>query len=210
VQLDPIKVNFQVNPDVPLLMIISGPSGVGKDSVLRALKKRNLPLHHVVTANTRPPRPDEREGIDYYFVSREKFEDMIENDELLEYSEVYEDYKGVPKFEVRKAISTNKDVIFRLDVQGAEKIKSIYPQTISIFLIPANQEEWIQRLGGRSQVTDKDLDTRIETVQAELETISKFDYVVVNAQNKLKETVDTIEAIITAEHHRTNKAPIDV
>jgi guanylate kinase len=210
VQLDPINVNFQVNPDVPLLMIISGPSGVGKDSVLRALKKRNLPLHHVVTANTRPPRPDEREGIDYYFVSREKFEDMIENDELLEYSEVYEDYKGVPKFEVRKAISTNKDVIFRLDVQGAEKIKSIYAQTISIFLIPANQEEWIQRLGGRSQVTDKDLDTRIETVQAELETISKFDYVVVNAQNKLKETVDTIEAIITAEHHRTNKAPIDV
>jgi guanylate kinase len=191
-------------------MIISGPSGVGKDSVLRELKKRNLSLHHVVTANTRPPRPDEREGIDYYFVSREKFKDMIANDELLEYSEVYEDYKGVPKFEVRKAISTNKDVIFRLDVQGAEKIKSIYPQTISIFLIPANQEEWIQRLGGRSQVTDKDLDTRIETVQAELETISKFDYVVVNAQNKLKDTVDTIEAIIIAEHHRTNKTPIDV
>ena len=191
-------------------MIISGPSGVGKDSVLRALKKRNLPLHHVVTANTRPPRPDEREGIDYYFVSREKFEDMIANDELLEYSEVYEDYKGVPKFEVRKAISTNKDVIFRLDVQGAEKIKSIYPQTISIFLIPANQEEWIQRLGGRSQVSDRDLNTRIETVQAELATISNFDYVVVNAQNKLKETVDTIEAIIIAEHHRTNKIPIDV
>ena len=208
--MDPINVNFQVNPDIPLLMIISGPSGVGKDSVLRALKKRNLPLHHVVTANTRPPRPDEREGIDYYFVSREKFEDMIANDELLEYSEVYEDYKGVPKFEVRKAISTNKDVIFRLDVQGAEKIKSIYPQTISIFLIPANQEEWIQRLGGRSQVSDRDLNTRIETVQAELATISNFDYVVVNAQNKLKETVDTIEAIIIAEHHRTNKIPIDV
>jgi len=205
-----LQVNFQVNPDTPLLLIISGPSGVGKDSVLRALKERDLPLYHVITANTREPRPDEKEGVDYYFVSRERFKEMIENDELLEYSEVYEDYKGVPKSEVRKAIETDKDVIFRLDVQGAEKIKSIYPQAISIFLIPANQEEWFKRLGVRRMANEKDLDTRIETVQKELETIDEFNYVVVNADNKLNETVDIIEAIITAEHHRTNKIPVDV
>jgi len=205
-----LQVNFQVNPDTPLLLIISGPSGVGKDSVLRALKERDLPLYHVITANTREPRPDEKEGVDYYFVSRERFKEMIGNDELLEYSEVYEDYKGVPKSEVRKAIETDKDVIFRLDVQGAEKIKSIYPQAISIFLIPANQEEWFKRLGVRRMANEKDLDTRIETVQKELETIDEFNYVVVNADNKLNETVDIIEAIITAEHHRTNKIPVDV
>ena len=208
--MNQLQVNFQVNPDTPLLLIISGPSGVGKDSVLRALKERDLPLYHVITANTREPRPDEKEGVDYYFVSRERFKEMIENDELLEYSEVYEDYKGVPKSEVRKAIETDKDVIFRLDVQGAEKIKSIYPQAISIFLIPANQEEWFKRLGVRRMANEKDLDTRIETVQKELETIDEFNYVVVNADNKLNETVDIIEAIITAEHHRTNKIPVDV
>lgn len=208
--MNQLQVNFQVNPDTPLLLIISGPSGVGKDSVLRALKERDLPLYHVITANTREPRPDEKEGVDYYFVSRERFKEMIGNDELLEYSEVYEDYKGVPKSEVRKAIETDKDVIFRLDVQGAEKIKSIYPQAISIFLIPANQEEWFKRLGVRRMANEKDLDTRIETVQKELETIDEFNYVVVNADNKLNETVDIIEAIITAEHHRTNKIPVDV
>ena len=204
------NINFQINPDTPLLLIISGPSGVGKDAVLRTLKKRNLPLYHVITANTREPRPDEKEGVDYYFVSRERFKEMIVNGELLEYSEVYEDYKGVPKSEVKKAIETNKDVIFRLDVQGAGKIKSIYPQAISIFLTPSNQDEWFRRLGGRRLANEKDLDTRIETVQKELETINQFNYVVVNAQDKLEETVDTIEAIITAEHHRTNKIPIDV
>jgi len=207
--LNQIKVDFQVNPDTPLLFILSGPSGVGKDSVLRALKKQDLAMHHVITANTRKPRPDEKEGVDYYFVSRERFKEMIANNELLEYAEVYEDFKGVPKSEVKKAIETNKDVVFRLDVQGAEKIKSIFPQAISIFLIPASQEEWFMRLGSRI-AGEKDIDTRIKTVQAELQTIDQFNYVVVNEQNKLKKTVDTIVSIIIAEHHRTNKTPIDV
>jgi len=166
-------------------------------------------MRHVITANTRQPRPDEKEGVDYYFVTRKRFEEMISNDELLEYSEVYEDYKGVPKSEVKKAIETNKDVVFRLDVQGAEKIKSIFPQAISIFLIPASQDEWFMRLGSRI-ANERDIDTRIDTVQAELQSIDQFDYVVVNEQNKLELTVDTIESIIIAEHHRTRKIPIDV
>ena len=192
------------------MIIISGPSGVGKDSVLRALKHLDLPLHHVVTANTRNPRPDEVEGIDYFFVTKEKFEDMIRKDELLEYSTVYQDYKGVPKSEVRKAVKTGKDVIFRLDVQGAEKIKSIYPQSILIFLIPPNQEDWYKRLGGRRLSKEKDLDMRIKTVQDELKKVSVFDYVVVNAQNELTRAVETIVAIITAEHHKTQKHELDL
>ena len=192
------------------MIIISGPSGVGKDSVLRALKSGSLPLHHVVTANTRKPRPDEVEGVDYFFVSKEKFEEMIRNDELIEYSKVYQDYKGPPKSEVRKAIKTNKDIIFRLDVQGAEKIKTLFPHSILIFLTPSNQEEWYKRLKGRRLSKEKDLDMRIKTAQIELEKASIFDYIVVNAQNKLSETVEIIEAIITAEHHKTHKHKIDL
>jgi len=193
-----------------LIIVISGPSGVGKDSVLRALKNGGLPLHHVVTANTRKPRPGEVEGVDYFFVSKEKFEEMILNDELIEYSKVYQDYKGPPKSEVRKAIETNKDVIFRLDVQGAEKIKTLFPHSILIFLTPTNQEEWYKRLKGRRLSKEKDLGMRIKTVQVELEKAAIFDYIVVNAQDKLSETVETIEAIITAEHHRTHKHKIDL
>lgn len=204
------EVNFQILIDTPLIIVISGPSGVGKDSVLRALKNGDLPLHHVVTANTRKPRPGEVEGVDYFFVSREKFEEMILNDELIEYSKVYQDYKGPPKSEVRKAIETNKDIIFRLDVQGAEKIKTLFPHSILIFLTPSNQEEWYKRLKGRRLSKEKDLDMRIKTAQIELEKASIFDYIVVNAQNKLSETVEIIEAIITAEHHKTHKHKIDL
>jgi len=204
------EVNFQILKDTPLIIVISGPSGVGKDSVLRALKNGDLPLHHVVTANTRKPRPGEVEGVDYFFVSREKFEEMILNDELIEYSKVYQDYKGPPKSEVRKAIETNKDIIFRLDVQGAEKIKTLVPHSILIFLTPSNQEEWYKRLKGRRLSKEKDLDMRIKTAQIELEKASIFDYIVVNAQNKLSETVEIIEAIITAEHHKTHKHKIDL
>lgn len=203
------NVNFQIIKDTPLMIIISGPSGVGKDSVLRALKKLDLPLHHVVTANTRKPRPDEIEGVDYFFVSKEKFREMIKNDELLEYSEVYQDYKGVPKSEVRKAIRTGKDVILRLDVQGAEKLKKLYPHSILIFLVPSNQEDWYKRLGGRRLSKEKDLDMRIKTVRDELNKISVFDYIVVNSQNKLSKAVETITAIITAEHHKTNMHKLD-
>ena len=204
------EIDFQILKDSPLMIIISGPSGVGKDSVLRTLKKRDLPLHHVVTANTRKPRPDEVEGVDYFFVSKEKFEEMIRMDELIEFSEVYQDYKGIPKSEVRKAIETNKDIIFRLDVQGAEKIKTLYPQSILIFLTPSNQTEWFKRLGGRRLNKEIDLNMRIKTVRAELEKANIFDYIVVNAQNNLSKTVEIIEAIITAEHHKTHKHEINV
>jgi guanylate kinase len=204
------EVDFQITKDTPLMIIISGPSGVGKDSVLRALKKLDLPLHHVVTANTRKPRSDEVEGVDYYFVTKDYFKEMINNDELLEYSEVYQDYKGVPKSEVRKAIKTGKDVIFRLDVQGAEKIKALYPHSILIFLIPSNQGDWYKRLGKRRLDREKDVEMRIKTVQDELKKISVFDYVVVNEQNELAKAVDTIVSIITAEHHKTKKHTLDL
>lgn len=192
------------------MVVISGPSGVGKDSVLRALKKSSLPIYHVVTANTRAPRPDEKEGVDYFFVSREAFEKMIADDELIEFSRVYDDYKGVPKAQIRKAIESGKDVILRLDVQGAEKIKKLYPEAVLIFLSPANEEEWYQRLGGRWLSQEKDIETRITTVIAELIKARDFDYIVVNAQNQLQKTITIIEAIITAEHQKSKPRKISI
>jgi len=190
------------------MIVISGPSGVGKDSVLRAMKNSELPIHHVVTVNTRAPRPDEKEGVDYFFVSREKFEDMIAHEELIEYSHVYDDYKGVPKSQIQDALDSGKDVVLRLDVQGAEKIKNIYPQAISIFLLPSNQDDWYKRLGGRRLGNEKDLDKRILTVKDELVKAREFDYLVINEQNKLTQTVQMIEAIITAEHLRAKPRKI--
>jgi len=190
------------------MIVISGPSGVGKDSVLRAMKNSELPIHHVVTVNTRAPRPDEKEGVDYFFVSREKFEDMIAHEELIEYSHVYDDYKGVPKSQIQDALDSGKDVVLRLDVQGAEKIKNIYPQAISIFLLPSNQDDWYKRLGGRRLGNEKDLDKRILTVKDELVKAREFDYLVFNEQNKLTQTVQMIEAIITAEHLRAKPRKI--
>jgi guanylate kinase len=204
------KVDFNILEQTPLMIVISGPSGVGKDSVLRALKRSNKPIYHVVTANTRLPRPDEKEWVDYFFVSRADFEKMILANELIEYSQVYDDYKGVPKAQIRKAIQSGKDVILRLDVQGTEKIKKLYPEAILIFLTPANENEWYQRLGGRRISGEKDFETRIKTVKDELIKARNFDYIVVNAQNQLKKTIHIIEAIITAEHQKSNQRKISI
>ena len=135
---------------------------------------------------------------------------MIRQDELVEYSNVYEDYKGVPKKQIREALASGKDVVLRLDVQGAQKIKQLYPQAILIFLTPSNEEEWLARLGSRRLSQEKDLNIRIATVKNELKVATEFDYIVVNAHNQLQETIRVIEAIITAEHQKSNQKKIEI
>jgi guanylate kinase len=198
------NVNFDVLKKGALLFVISGPSGVGKDSVVKALKKKPGKFHFVITANTRAPRPDEEEGVDYFFVSKDHFHEMIEQDQLVEWAHVYGDYKGVPKAQVEDALASGKDVLMRLDVQGAKKIKSLYPFAILIFLLPSNEKEWDERLLARAkaQGTDLDMDIRIEKVKEELKALDIFDYAVVNADDQLDQTVETILAIITAEHQK--------
>jgi guanylate kinase len=135
---------------------------------------------------------------------------MKANDELIEFSHGYDDYKGVPKAQIRKALESGYDVILRLDVQGAEKIKKLYPDAILVFLTPANEEEWLQRLGGRRLSQEKDFETRIATVKDELIKARNFDYIVVNAQNQLQKTIGIIEAIITAEHQKSKPRKISI
>lgn len=196
---DPV---YNFNHPTPLLIVISGPSGAGKDSVVLRMKERGLPFHFVVTATTRPKRRNEVHGKDYFFVSKEEFARMIEENEFFEYATVYGDYKGNSKQQVRDALASGKDVIMRLDVQGAETIRKLAPEALLIFLTTESEEELVRRLETRKTETSAELKLRIATARKELQRIEAFDYVIVNHDFHLDETVDTIRAIIAAEHHR--------
>lgn len=196
------SLSFDLYHPEPLLVVISGPSGVGKDAVLKSLQQRDLSLHFVVTMTSRPPRNGEVDGVDYFFVSREKFEALIEADEFIEHALVYQDYKGIPKPQIRQALASHQDVILRVDVQGAQTLRRLCPDAVLIFLVPTNEQEWFERLRNRKTETAESLALRLNTAKQELEYLGEFDYVVVNAQDRLEETVDTIVAIIEAEHHR--------
>jgi guanylate kinase len=186
----------------PFLIVISGPSGVGKDTVIQRMKERNLPIHFVVTAATRPPRPNEVHGKDYFFYTHDEFAEMIEKGELLEYAIVYNDYKGIPKAQVSDALASGKDVIMRLDVQGAATIRKLCPDALMIFLTVQDEDEMVRRLQERKTETPEGLKLRIATARQEMTQVTAFDYVVINREYHLDETVDNIIAIIVAEHHR--------
>ncbi|MCS7011653.1 MAG: guanylate kinase [Anaerolineales bacterium] len=196
------ETEFDLYRTYPLLIVISGPSGVGKDTVVQALKERGLPFHFVVTATTRPPRPNEVHGRDYFFVSKEEFARMIEADELIEYAIVYNDYKGIPKQQVREALASGRDVIMRLDVQGAATVRRLAPEAVLIFLATQSEEELVARLRKRQTDSAEDLSLRIATARQELKRVEEFDYVIINRDGALQETVETVIAIIQAEHHR--------
>ncbi|TFG48411.1 MAG: guanylate kinase [Anaerolineales bacterium] len=201
---------FLLQQPNPLLIVISGPSGVGKDSVLDVMKSRGLPFHFVITATTRAPRPDEVDGVDYFFLSQDEFARMIDEGELLEYAVVYQDYKGIPKSQVRKALASGKNVIMRVDVQGAETVRQLARDALLIFLTPQNEEELINRLKKRNTETRESLSLRIATTRQEFNKISLFDYIVVNKDEQLDETVDMIEAIIKAEQQRVHQRVVNL
>jgi guanylate kinase len=186
----------------PLLIVISGPSGVGKDSVLQLMRARELPLHFVVTATSRPQREGEIQGVDYFFVTKAEFEKMISSGALIEHALVYEDYKGIPKDQVQKGLESGRDVIMRIDVQGAATIRRLYPEALLIFLSTRSEDELVDRLKARRTETPEGLELRLATARAELAQVDIFDYYVINAENQLEQTVDIIENIISAEHHR--------
>jgi guanylate kinase len=193
---------FDILHPQPLLIVISGPSGVGKDTVVHRMKERKLDFHFVVTATTRPARQDEVHGVDYFFYSKEEFAEMIDQDELLEYAFVYNDYKGIPKSQVRAALASGKDVVMRLDVQGAATIRNLCPDALLIFLSTESEDELVNRLQTRKTEQPEELKLRIATARKELNRVGDFDYIVINRDDQLDQTVDMIEAIIKTEHHR--------
>ena len=201
---------YNIHHPQPLLIVISGPSGVGKDTVMQRMKERGLPFHFVVTATTRPQRPAEIHGRDYFFVSKEEFARMIDEDDLIEHAMVYGDYKGIPKEQVREALTSGMDVVMRIDVQGAETVRRLAPEALMIFITTENEQDLVHRLETRKTETADSLALRIATARKELKRVAAFDYLIVNREFHLDETVDTIRAIIDAEHHRVKPREVEL
>ena len=201
---------FELRKPNPLLIVISGPSGVGKDTVVQRMKERGLPFHFVVTATTRERRENEVHGRDYWFVSKAEFARMIEENELIEYAIVYGDYKGIPKAQVREALESGKDVIMRLDVQGAETVRKLAAEALLIFITCESEDELERRLRERKTETADSLSLRIATARKELQRIDSFDYVIVNQDFHLDDTVDRVRAVITAEHLRVHHRKVNL
>lgn len=193
-----------------LLIVISGPSGVGKDSVVLRMKERGFPFHFVVTATDREPRPNEVHGLDYYFYTTAEFEQMIADGELLEHACVYGQHKGIPKAHVRQALSSGHDVLMRVDVQGAETVKALIPAALTIFLTCESEEELVRRLRERRTEPESALQKRLDTAHEEMARIPDFDYVVVNRRSALDAAVDDVVAIVHAEHCRSVPQGIDL
>lgn len=185
-----------------LLLVLSGPSGVGKDALLSRMKQLGHPLHYTVTATTRPQRPNEKDGVDYFFLSEADFTDMRQKGQFLESAEVYGHWYGVPKIPVQQALRDGKDVIIKTDVQGAATIKSAVPQAVLIFLAPTSFEELESRLKQRQTETVIDRELRLETAKQEMERLPLFDYKVINPFGRLDEAVEQIRAILIAERCR--------
>lgn len=202
------KLPTDLNPIVfgrspePLLVVLSGPSGVGKDSVLMRMRELGFPFHFVVTATDRAQRPGEINGVDYHFLSTEQFEEMIAEQELLEWARVYSDYKGIPKWDVRNALASGKDVILRIDVQGAATVKQLAPEAVLIFIAPNSIEDLRQRLQWRRTDSATQIEQRLGQAEAEMLQMDQFDYVVLNPTQQLDTAVGQIRSIIFAERQR--------
>ena len=195
-------------PKRPLLIVISGPSGAGKDAILTKMKELGCPLEYIITVTTRPQRDKERNNVDYHFISEESFQEMVKHKEFLEWANVYGNWYGVPKEPVKQALDKRQDVIVKVDIQGAATIKSILPQAVFIFLVPPSMEELGSRLKQRHTESPSELTLRTRTAEAEIKQLSLFNYIVVNKRDEIELAVSEIKAIITAEKCRVTPREI--
>ena len=187
---------------------MTGPSGVGKDTVLSKMKETGGLYHFTVTATTRPQRPYEKDGVDYLFVSKIRFQKMIDESQFLEWAEVYGNLYGVPKSQIVNALDQGKNVIIKVDVQGAHAICKLVPSTLSIFLAPPDVTELLHRLSARMTESGQALQTRIQTAYSEIREASKFKHVVVNNRGQLDNTVQKIVDIIEIEKSKSPRSRI--
>ncbi len=193
-----------------LLFVVSGPSGVGKDATIVCLRQQGFPIHFIVTATTRPPRPGEVHGVDYFFLSEQEYDALLARHGFLEHATVYGYRYGIPKQHVREVLGRGQDVIMRIDVQGAATIRRLAPQAVFIFLCPSSLDELEQRLRARGTETPESLACKLALVPREMAEWPKFDYVVVNSNDALDDAVEHIKAIILAERCRVKQRRIEL
>jgi len=195
-----------------MIVIISGPSGVGKDTIIRWLKGREATpeRHFVVTYKTREPRQGEVEGVDYQFVSVKQFRELMDAGRLLEASEVHGHWSGTPRDQVVDALSAGRDAILKIDVQGAEKVKALVPGALRIFVAPPSEEARERRITERGTETKEELTRRRRDAEVEMRRRSEYDHVVVNETGQARESAEKIHRIIKQEHARHPRRRISI
>lgn len=185
-----------------LLILISGPSGTGKGTVCDLLRQKHPEISYSISATTRQPRPGEQDGVNYYFYTKEKFREMIDQGQLLEWAEVYGNFYGTPKQKVLDRLEAGEDILLEIDTQGALNVMKVMPEGLFIFLLPPSLEELAARLKGRGTETEESLHRRLGAAVDEIKLATKYRYVVVN--DKVEDAEGTIANIIEAEHHRSD------
>jgi guanylate kinase len=217
IRRDPGRPDFVVDgAPGAMLIIISGPSGVGKDTIIAALRRRERETgrdgerHYVITCTTRPPRNGERDGVDYHFIDRDEFLRIYRNRGFLEANEVHKNWYGSPRDQVRDALVAGRDVILKIDVQGAQVVKQQVTEALLIFVVPPSMEELFERLRARATETAEQLEVRQRDAAIEIARQGDYDHVVVNETDRVEETAEKIEAVIAEEHrlHPTRRVRV--
>ena len=193
---------------LPLLVVLSGPSGVGKDAALTELRKLDRPWHFVVTATTRKIRSGETDGKDYIFLDEPTFLDMKYRDEFVEFAQVYGNWYGVPKSQVIIGLEAGKDVILKIDVQGAATVRKMAPNALFLFMVPGSFEELQERLSQRMTESTPEIELRLKTAENEMNQSNGFDRQVVNSKDNLEQAVADIDDAIAEEKRKVGRSPI--
>jgi guanylate kinase len=201
---------LRLPPQQGLLFVLSAPSGTGKDTVISALKQQGLDFHVVSSVSTRAPRPGESNGNPYYFISQEEFDRLVAKDELLEHAMVHGNWYGQPRQPIRDNLRAGRDVLLKIDVQGAATVRSKVPEAIFIFLVPESLDELASRLSNRKTETKAERQQRLNDARKELAQQYLYDYVIVNRHGHLQEAVDKLRAIMLAEHCRVTPRQIKI
>ena len=194
----------------PLVIVISGPSGVGKDAILTRIKEKGYPFAFITTVTTRPRRSSEKHQVDYNFISVDEFQKLLRSGGLLEWAKVYGNWYGVPKGPLKEALARDQDTIIKVDVQGAANLKKILPGAVFIFILPPSMSELSNRLMQRCTETEGDLTLRLKTAEVEMQQLSNFDYIVLNPCNDIDSAIENILAIVKAEKCRVNPRQINL
>ncbi len=187
--------------DSGLLIVVSGPSGAGKGTICDALRKRFPKIHYSISMTTRDPRPGEVDGVNYYFTDNSHFEELLTQDAFLEHAKVYDHYYGTPKEYVYNMLQAGNHIMLEIDIQGAMQVKEKYPQCVLIYIVPPSKAVLEARLRGRHTDSDEVIVGRLAKASAELECISKYDYLIVNDQ--LDRAVEEASAVLQAEEDKT-------
>jgi len=204
--------NLDLGPtNPPLVVVLSGPSGVGKDAVIDRMRELGYPIAVPVTMTTRAPREGEADGVDYVFTTPEQFREHVANGDLLEHAEVYSGhYYGLPRAQLRKALATGKHVVMRVDVQGARSLRETIPGALFVFLVPGRREDLERHIRARGADDEAEIQERLAAIDREYDEIEQFQQVLQNFEGELDETVHGLAIMIRGFAQTAGRQPVEV